>query len=306
MFSRRFLPAASVVALTLFGHLDVFADDKPAQKEEPTPVRIGAVAYSPNVVTVFQGIRRYLNDNGLPADYVLYSSYGALVGALERGEVDIAWNTPLAHARFHVRSGCASQTLVMRDVDRNIRGVLVVREDSGIDSLDDLPGNKLVLGSSHSAESTIVPVQYLEDQGLDLTKLDVVSLDGEVDGEGNPCSSPWHVLKAVQQGRGQAGVVTESVWKRSQARRDENTPALKRIWTSPPFSHCVFTAPQNFDKDRARQFTDLMLAMRADDPDTADVLRLEGAKKWVNGTPDGFTALVDALQKREAAKEKSQ
>jgi hypothetical protein len=74
------------------------------------------VAYSPDAVTIFQGLTRYLNKNGLPSDYVLYSSYDALVTALDRGEIEIAWNTPLAHARYHVKNECQSQTLVMRDV----------------------------------------------------------------------------------------------------------------------------------------------------------------------------------------------
>jgi phosphonate transport system substrate-binding protein len=304
MLSRKRLSTILLVALVFPFSLAALADEKPAQKQKQAPLRIGAVAYSPNVVTVFQGIRRYLNANGLPADYVLYSNYSALVGALERGEVDIAWNTPLAHAQYHVQCGCASQTLVMRDVDRNVRAVIVARADAGIDSLGDLPGKKLVLGSKNSAESTIVPVQYLQDQGVDFSKLDVLSLDGEVDGQGNPCSSPRHVLKALRQGRGAAGIITESVWKRAQAQQTATAPALKKVWTSPPFSHCVFTAASSFDKNVGRRFTELMVAMPANDPATADVLRLEGAKKWVTGSPEGFTALVEALQKRERATSK--
>ena len=90
-------------------------------------IRIGAVAYSPAAVTIFDGIRRYFGRNGMPVDYVLYSNYDALSEALEKKQVDIAWNTPLAHARFHRNAGNASQALVMRDVDCNFRSVLVVR-----------------------------------------------------------------------------------------------------------------------------------------------------------------------------------
>src|SRR5690348_5530476 len=78
--------------------LVVAADEAPPAKEEGEVLRIGAVASSPGVVTVFQGLTRYLNKHGLASDYVLYSSYDALVAALDRNEVEIAWNTPLAHA----------------------------------------------------------------------------------------------------------------------------------------------------------------------------------------------------------------
>ncbi len=65
-------------------------------EEKLGSVRIGAVASSPGTVTVFTDMCRYLSRGGLPADFVLYSNYDMLVAALERGEVDIAWNTPLA------------------------------------------------------------------------------------------------------------------------------------------------------------------------------------------------------------------
>src|SRR5262249_39657393 len=81
------------------------ADAAPAADQSKT-IRIGAVAYSPSAVTIFDGLTRYLSKNGLPSDYVLYSSYDALVAALDKGEVDIGWNTPLAHAQYHVKNQC--------------------------------------------------------------------------------------------------------------------------------------------------------------------------------------------------------
>ena len=38
-----------------------------------------------------------------------------------------------------------------------------------------------------------------------------------------------------------------------------------------------------------------MTAMNPKDSSTSDVMRLEGTKKWLPGSPDGFVALVDAL-----------
>ena len=36
---------------------------------------MGAVAYDPKVVTIWDGFRRWFDDQGLPFDYVLYSNY---------------------------------------------------------------------------------------------------------------------------------------------------------------------------------------------------------------------------------------
>src|SRR5262245_5391933 len=161
--SNRILAGLVVITVMIAA---VIARSDDGSKKQLTPherdvVRIGAVAYSPSVVTVFNDLRRYLNRHDFPSDYVLYSNYDSLVAALDRGDVDIAWNTPLAHARYHVRSAFTSRTLVMRDVDCNVRSVLVARAGSGINSLKDLEGQRLVLGSSDAAEATVLPIYYL-------------------------------------------------------------------------------------------------------------------------------------------------
>ena len=172
-------------------------------------VKIGAVAYSPSAVTIFEGVCRYLNRNGLTADYVLYSNYDSLVDALQKRQIDIAWNTPLAHAQYHLKAGGKSQTLVMRDVDCNVRVVLIARADANIRSLADLKDKTLVLGSRQAAEATVLPRHFLEKEGQNLSQVKIHSLDGKVDFRGNPCSSEVHVLRALGEGVGQAGIIGE-------------------------------------------------------------------------------------------------
>jgi ABC-type phosphate/phosphonate transport system substrate-binding protein len=286
-------------SLVLLVWLCLFNDSfgqSPGQTLEPSDqIRIGAVAYSPDVVTVFQGLTSYLNKNGLPSDYVLYSNYNSLVRALDQGEVDIAWNTPLAHANFHVQNRCSSQTLVMRDVDFNIRSLLVVRANSPIKSPKDLVGRQLILGSSQAAEASVLPLYYLKNEGVDLSRVKILSLDAEVDSKGNPCASPWHVLQALRDGRGDAGIITEDLWNHEKDLPSAHD-SLRLVWTSPPFSHCVFTAAAEFDKSLAAQFTQLMTSMDPNERTTSEVMRLEGTKKWLPGSPDGFENLVEAVR----------
>lgn len=266
----------------------------PALLAQPRVVRIGAVAYSPSAVTIFEGIKQYLNKNGLPADYVLYSNYDALVGALDRGEIDIAWNTPLAHARYHVIHG-KSQTLVMRDVDKDCRSVVVARADADVRSLTDLTGKTLILGSCNAAEATVLPLHYLKKEKVDLANVKTLDLDKERDFKGNPCSSPAHVLKALKDGRGDAGIISERLWQQIAAGPD--AARFKLLWTSPAFSHCVFTAGPEFDRKLGQRFTALMLAMDPGDAATAETMRLEGTRQWIAGTPGGFADLIEAVGK---------
>jgi ABC-type phosphate/phosphonate transport system substrate-binding protein len=247
-------------------------------------------------VTVFENLRRYFAKTDLPVDYVLYSNYDSLVEALKKGHVDVAWNTPLAHAQYHLSCGGKSQTLVMRDVDCQFRCKLLVRKESGVKSPAGLEGKKLALGSREAAEAVVLPLHYLKAEGVKLDKVKVLNLDEELDLRGNPCSSPLHVLKALRAGRADAGFVGERLWDELVARKAPEVEGLAAVWTSPSFSHCVFTAAKDFDKAKAARFTELMLAMDGKDECTAEILRLEGARKWVAGSPDGFETLIETLR----------
>jgi len=262
----------------------------------PRVVRIGAVAYAPSAVTVFKNLRRYFAKTDLPIDYVLYSNYDALVDALKKGHVDIAWNTPLAHARYHLLCNGQSQALVMRDVDCGCRSTLLVRKQSGIKAPTGLQDKTLALGSREAAEATALPLHYLKKEGVMLDKVKFLRLDDELDLRGNPCSSPLHVLRALRAGRADAGIIPERLWDELVAAKAPEVDGLQAVWTSPAFSHCVFTASKDFDKTLAARFTRLMLAMDGKDERTAEILQLEGATKWVAGSAEGFQTLIEALR----------
>src|SRR6185312_9216367 len=112
------------------------------------PISIGAVAYAPQVVPIWQGMRDYFREVGPAIDYLLFSNYDRQVQALLDRQIDIAWNTNLAWVKVHLRSGGACRALAMRDVDVNFTTVFVAREDSGIRRLADLRGKRLALGSA--------------------------------------------------------------------------------------------------------------------------------------------------------------
>jgi ABC-type phosphate/phosphonate transport system substrate-binding protein len=178
--------------------------------------------------------------------------------------------------------------------------MLVVRADAKIGTLADLEGKTLILGSSQAAEATVLPVHFLRREGVNLDRVKVESLDGRVDLRGNPCSSEVHVLAALREVRGQAGVIGERFWKHLSRHEPDRVSGLKAIWVSPPFSHCVFTASKDFDKELAGRFTRLMLAMDPSDPLAGEAMRLEGTRKWVAGSQEGFQELFKVVPMESA------
>src|SRR5258708_8729179 len=85
---------------------------------------VGAVAYNPKVVTIWEGMRRYFHEEAhLPVEIVLFQSYEAQVGALLGSpqdvmpRIDIAWNTNLAFLQSDEWSGHQCHPVAMRDTD---------------------------------------------------------------------------------------------------------------------------------------------------------------------------------------------
>jgi len=74
---------------------------------------LGAVAYDPKVVTIWEEMRLYFREQGVPLDFALFSNYERQVDELLAGHIDVAWNTPLAHVRVQRRTDGRSRSLGM-------------------------------------------------------------------------------------------------------------------------------------------------------------------------------------------------
>ena len=60
---------------------------------------LGAVAYDPKVVTIWEGFKGYFARHNLSFDYILYSNYERQVESHLNGDFHVAWNSPLAWVR---------------------------------------------------------------------------------------------------------------------------------------------------------------------------------------------------------------
>lgn len=270
------------------------------KRKKPQPrskdiVRIAGVAYSPEQVTKYQKLKTYFQRKKFPLDFVLYADHNEQIAALERGEVDMMFSSPIPHAKYHNRVG-GSQTLAMRDVDKDLRVTLIVRDKSKIKTPQDLHGKRLILGSRWNAEGALLPVHYLSQDGMDVDKVELVILK-ERDAKGRRTNTAQHVLTALSEGRGDAAVVLEQVWTGAKTFRAQH-PKVTRVWTSPEFCHCTITAPKDFDADLGRKFTQIITNMDPEDPLVVELNRLTQSKNWVEGDSKGFEELYEALKNK--------
>lgn len=262
-------------------------------------ILVGAVAYDPKAVTIWEGIREHFSDQGISMDFVLFSNYERQVESLLLGHVDVAWNTPLAHARVRRRTKHTSVSLGMRDSDRDFRAKVVARRGSGVTSIQALPGHTLAVGSRDSTQARILPLQFLRKADVDLGKVKLLAFDTDVGKHGDTGTSELEVLKALHDGRADAGAVGDLIWVLEQSAGHVDASKVEVIWTTPPFDHCMFDAIPTTPKEKLDLFRKGLFSMQWENPKHRRVLELEGLKKWMPPREEGYASLHEALDLEE-------
>jgi ABC-type phosphate/phosphonate transport system substrate-binding protein len=277
----------------------IFKGEAPAMSDEV--ILVGAVAYDPKVVTIWEGIRAYFAGQRVPMDFALYSNYERQVESLINGHIDIAWNTPLAHVRVKQRTGGRSISICMRDSDRDFHSKIIVRRDAGIKDLADLTGKRLAVGSRDSTQARILPLHFLRQSGVNLDRVELVMFDTDAGKHGDTGTSELDVIKALQDGRAEAGTVGDLIWVQEQAAGHVDPGRIEVLWTTPGFDHCMFDAMPEAPRAKIEPFQRALYAMSWDSPDHRRILELEGLKQWVEPREQGYESLRAALDQENLA-----
>jgi phosphonate transport system substrate-binding protein len=260
------------------------------------PLLVGAVAYTPNAVPIWEGIRDYFTGAPVEMDFVLFSNYGRQVDALIDGTIDIAWNTNLAWVRTVLQTDGRCRALAMRDVDRTFQTVFVTRAGSGFEDLTDLRGRTLAIGSRDSAQAAILPVQYMRAAGLNDDDVTLVRIDSDLGKHGDTGRSELDAIRLLLDEEADAVALGINTWE--AIGKDELMPdALAEFWRSPEYCHCNFTALDRLPDSVSQPWVDHLLAMSWEDPEQRRVMELEGLRRaWVPPDLDGYASLFEAVR----------
>jgi ABC-type phosphate/phosphonate transport system substrate-binding protein len=265
---------------------------------------VGAVAYDPKVVSIWEGMRRYFHEEAhLPVEVVLFLSYEAQVSALlaEPGapRIDIAWNTNLAYLQADTWSDHRCRPIAMRDTDVGWTTKIVAVSGGPVAALDSVRNTTLALGSRDSGHAAILPVHFLASEKL-LEGRDYHTLrfDSDVGKHGDTGTSEVEVVRAVLDGRAEAGAIGSPFWNTVRSQRLVPEGALTEIWTSPAYNHCMFTARADLEPAVERRFAEALFGMSYENPSHRAVLEAEGLRRWVAPQLDGYQALRDAAARQ--------
>jgi ABC-type phosphate/phosphonate transport system substrate-binding protein len=263
---------------------------------------VGAVAYNPKVVTIWEGMRSYFHEEAhLPVEVVLFQNYEAQVLALlARADdvvprIDIAWNTNLAYLQADEWSGHACRAIAMRDTDLGWMTKILTVTGGPIATVADLKNRTLALGSRDSGHAAILPVHFLEQQGMrEGRDYETLRFDSDVGKHGDTGTSDVEVVRAVLEGRADAGAIGSPFWKTVCDERLVPEGALREIWSSPAYNHCMFTARPDLDVEREQRFAEALSGMSYDNPNHRPILDAEGLQRWLPPHLDGYDALRHA------------
>jgi len=263
-------------------------------------ITVGAVAYDPRVVTIWEGMRSYFRDEArLPVEVVLFLSYEAQVDALLAGRIDVAWNTNLAFVQCERWSEGKTAPLAMRDTDRVWESKIVALAGGAVRSLADLRGRTLAVGSRDSGHAAILPVHFLAEQGLrEGADYHTLRFDTDLGKHGDTGTSEVDVLKAVMEGRAEAGAVGSPFWQGVVDKKLVPQGALAVVWTSPAFHHCMFTARVGLPPEDGARFVEALRAMKWDNPRHRAVLEAEGLREWLAPSDAGYDSLRAAAERQ--------
>ncbi len=260
---------------------------------------LGAVAYDAKVVPIWEGFKVFFEANGLPFDFVLYSNYERQVEAHLAGEIDVAWNSPLAWIeadRAARKRGRTASAIAMRDTDCDLTSVVVVRADSAVNTAADLKGKKLGVGAADSPQATLIPLSSLAELGVEGT---VVRHDVLFGKHGDHIGGERDAIKALLASAVDAACIIDGNrlgFAREGLIGTAGPTAVRVVHQTAAYDHCNFTVLDR-PHPATTKFVELLLGMSYDDPALRPLLDLEGLKKWLPGRVSGYVALEQAVDR---------
>lgn len=266
-----------------------------------TDLVLGAVTYDQKVIPIWDGFRQYFRARGLPFDYVLFSNYERQVEAQIRGHIHVAWHSPLAWLqaeRIAATLGRRAGAIAMRDTDRDLRSVILVRSDSAVRTIADLRRTIVAVGARDSPQATLIPLNHLARNGLVPEQdFEVRVFDTLVGKHGDHIGGERDAVRALLRRDADAACILDG--NHLAFAREGTLPhsSVRVLAQTDVYDHCNFTVLDGVEPANVARFRELLLAMSYADADVRPLLDLEGLKQWMPGRVSGYSQLAEAVDR---------
>lgn len=177
-------------------------------------------------------LKKVSEDTGIQLQFATAPDIPTFEKRLAAGEYDLAYMNPYHYTVFHDTNGYQA---LAKAKDKRIKGIIVVRKDSGINDLNDLDKSQLAFPAPAAFAASILPRSHLSGIGLDYSARYVSSHDS--------------VYRTVAKGLYPAGGGVIRTFKNVAPEiRDQ----LKVLWTTKGYTpHAIAAHPRVNSKDMA-------------------------------------------------------
>lgn len=196
--------------------------------------------------------------------------------AVKKNQFDLVHYNQYHYIRSHREQGYRVIVANEEFGQKKLSGIIAVRKDSGINSLQDLRGKMIVFGGSKKAMgSYIAPTAILKKAGL------VEGRDYLVNFASTPPASILGLMSDVGSAAGAGNAAVEII-------RDEgqkiDASKMKTLATSEPFTHLPWAVNANVSDAKAKKIQSIMTNLKNSE---------EGKKILAAAKVTGFYAVTD-------------
>ncbi len=234
-------------------------------------IRFGSVAMDTPAVMHHRltPLTEYLSHElGRPVVLSLSVDMKEAINAVVKGDVDLAYLTPVAYLRAHA---LGNSQLVVKTVTQgkgSFQLMIVVRQDSPIQRVDQLAGKSFAFGDPAALLQRAVVVGA----GMPLEKMGKQAFIGHYD----------NIARAVARGFYDAGILKDGTALKWQGQ------GLRILYTSPPLPPYNITASSKVDKPLLEKMRMAFLKLDINNPEHRAVINA------LESEYDGFVATSDA------------
>jgi len=190
-------------------------------------------------------INAYLSEkSGLKIRFSTAQDIPTFEKRLLAGEYDLAYMNPYHYTVFHKSPGYEA---IVKQKDKRIKGILVVKKESDVQSLEQLNGATLAFPSPAAFAASVLPRAKLAKDGINIEPKYVSSHDS--------------VYLTVARGLFPAGGGVVRTLNNTDPKVKEN---LRVLWTSPGYTPHAFATHPNLGKETRQKLQEALLAMNKD------------------------------------------
>ncbi|WP_205702474.1 putative selenate ABC transporter substrate-binding protein [Inhella crocodyli] len=223
---------------------------------------------------------------GMKVEFTPVTDYAAAVETLVNRKVDLAWFGGFTFVQAHVRSGGKVIPIVQREEDEKFRS-LFITADPAVKALADLKGKDLSFGSQSSTSGHLMPRHFLIQQGMEPEKtFRRVAYSGAHDA----------TIAAVASGKVAGGALNISVWQKFVDEKKVDPAQVRVIFTTPTYYDYNWTVHADLPKATRDKLTAALLALKADTPEGAEILKLQRATRFVPSKVENYQGIENAAR----------